>query len=232
MQKLDFRLLQWKLFALLQWEKTQRWLTAHANHTSQAPKVSSPTTLLITQSDHGTHRCASPSTPLWIMPMIWQIFLGISPNTQQLSHSSVMSRMSLCIYVCIQLCVHLCMPFSVCVLVCDWMCELRTYKWESYCKCIRGWRAYLCQSHMWLIEQIHSAWRLKPKHLSQQHIKSPQAGHTVSRRPSQKCTESSVLCVSHLLSLLHECLLASSPLPAHSLLPLPFFFSSSGSDIY
>lgn len=62
--------------------------------------------------------------------------------------------------------------------------------------------------------------------------KNPQARHVVSRSPSQKCAMSSALCVSHLLSLVHKCLLASSPLPAQPLLPLPFFLGGRRSDIY
>lgn len=53
----------------------------------------------------------------------------------------------------------------------------------------------------------------------------PEQG-TVSGSPAQKCTVSSVVHVSYLLSLLHECLLTSSPLPAHSPLLLPFFLAA------
>lgn len=82
--------------------------------------------------------------------MRWQIFLGISPNTQQLSHSSVMSRISLCMRVHAYNCACVRAVFNVCVCV----CELRAYKSQSWCKCIRGRGTYPCQSHMWLNEQI------------------------------------------------------------------------------
>lgn len=81
-----------------------------------------------------------------------------------------------------------------------------------------------CQLHMWLVEQVLRAegWNLNICHGSI--FKSPRASHVASARPSQKCTASSAHRISHLLSLLHECLLASPPLAAQPISLLPFFF--------
>lgn len=88
---------------------------------------------------------------LWDDRFSWEFL----QTAEQLSHSSVMRRISLCMCVRVQLwgC-KLCVRFSMCVSVCDWKCELRIYKSESWCKCNRGWGAHPCQSHMWLDEQI------------------------------------------------------------------------------
>ena len=134
--------------------------------------------------------------------------------------------------VCVCVCerttknVQLCVPFSVCVSVCDWTCELRTYTSESRGKSIGGMRSrqYPCQSHTWLNEQntLHWGWNLNICCSSTS--KSPQGRHVVIGRPSQTRTVSSALCVSHLLSLLHECLLATSPLHCTPSPPLALLF--------
>lgn len=117
--------------------------------------------------------------PLWIMSMRWQIFLGISPNTQQLSNSSVMSWISLCITVP----VHLCARFSVC----DWMSELHTQvSHRADVSSVSGDGEHPCLSHMWLVKQIHTlnnGWNINICHSSAWIV--PKQGARSLRGPPQ-----------------------------------------------
>ena len=150
---------------------------------------------------------------------------------EQLSHSSVMSRKSWRVCVCVCVCVCVSAPPRMCNCACRFQCVyLCVTERVSYVREPRqvylGMRSlqYLCQSHVWLNEQntLHWGWNLNICRSSTS--KSPQGRHVVVGRPSQTRTVSSALCVSHPLSLLHKCLLATSPLHRTPSPPLALLF--------
>lgn len=155
---------------------------------------------------------------------------------EQLSHSSVMSRMSWRMCVCERATenVQLCVPFSVCVSVCDWTCELRTYKSVSRGKCIGGWGAYsILASHTCgSMSKILCIEGETLTSVAAAHQKVPKVGTWSSGGPP-KHAPCHLLCVSLTFCLSYTSVFSPRlPSTAHPLFPLPFFFSGRRSDIY
>lgn len=215
-QKLHLRImLPWRRFALLTlsgWR--QRWLTAHANRTSQAPKgllsrdasnhIERSRRPQVLQPHNPTLICADVMTDL-----SWE-FLQ-TPNSCHTYTAWAKNASSMCVYA--------------------YDCEAASVRADSrsVSLCVRSQSAdvrvsgdgkHILASYTCGSLSKFSAWRVKPQHLSQRCIKSPRAAYSVSGRPSQKCPMSSARCVSHLLSPLH-----ASPLLLHTLSDtLPLFF--------